>query len=1094
MQSKGISLQQDETKPDYANEAVFRRNTLPPRSYYIPETSLVLNGRWEFHYASTPLKAPVPSSGTQSSTTPSASASPGETWTTIEVPGHWQLQGHGIPQYTNVQYPIPACPPYVPTENPTGTYKRSFHVPSSWDRGSQLRLRFDGVDSAYHVWVNGALVGYAQGSRNPHEFDVTAYVDRDGANEVWVRVYQWSDGSYIEDQDQWWLSGIYRDVHLISLPSGTRIEDWFLRTDLDAEYRDGTLDAAIDVVTSTSATVSVVLRELAQNGGDSLGSAQQEVHGGGKVHLAIPVKNPAKWTAETPYLYAVELSITTASGTQTIHQRVGFRKVELKNGLICVNGRPIRLRGVNRHDHHPRFGRAVPLDFIRRDLLLMKTHNINALRCSHYPSDPRLFDIADELGLWLIDEADLECHGFYDAVARPMDIPEAMDYEERKKLTFPLAAQYTSDNPSWKAAYVDRIEQMVQRDKNHPSVIIWSLGNEAFYGQNHKAMYEYAKKIDPGRLVHYEGDVHAESADMFSYMYPSVERLIKLVKTEGVRPDGTFDKPVVLCEYAHAMGNGPGWLEDYEEAFRTYPRLQGGFIWEWANHGLWKEDPDGKAYYAYGGDFGDFPNDGTFVMDGLLYSTHQPTPGLVELKKVIEPVKIRIDGDQLVVSNLYDFVNLDHLAATYKVEQFSESTTLLASGALDLPKIEPGSSARVALPSAARRFKGGEAGTETYLTVSFALAAATPWAEAGHEIAWHQHRLHATAPPKPAGPLRATKDLDLVISDSSITVAGPGFQLSFDKARGCITRWSVHDTPLLEPDPVTGAAIMPAFWRPPTDNDNPSSLPYWRRFGVDVLQSQLRSTMLSTEGTSAGSTSDKGGSGGGNNVELTFTTYHTPPVLDWGYFAATTYSISPRGTLAVAVRLRPAGTYPPAHVPRVGLDVRLPRRLDSVRWRGLGPGESYPDKRAAQRVGVWAAEPVDALETPYEVPQEGGNRMGTRWVTLRERGPAGAGLRVTKAEGKWSSNCEGEPAATTAAAAAAADVGGFSFRAGRYRDAVVAAARHPCDLVPEDATLLRLDARVAGVGTGACGPGVREDLLVPVNEYEFGFLLEPVGV
>ncbi|KAL2180602.1 glycoside hydrolase family 2 protein [Thermothelomyces heterothallicus CBS 202.75] len=1078
MQIKGITLQQDETKPDYANEAVFRRNTLPPRSYYIPKTSLVLNGRWDFHYTSTPLKAPVPSSGTQASPTPSASDRPDETWTAIEVPGHWQLQGHGIPHYTNVQYPFPVCPPYVPTENPTGTYKRTFHVPSSWDRASQLRLRFDGVDSAYHVWVNGTLIGYAQGSRNPHEFDVTPYVNRDGANEVWVRVYQWSDGSYIEDQDQWWLSGIYRDVHLISLPSETRIEDWFLRTDLDAEYRDGTLDATIDVVTSTTATVSLALRELAKNGGDSLGDAQQEVNGDGKVHLTIPVKKPAKWTAETPYLYSVELSITTASGTQTIHQRVGFRKVELKNGLICVNGRPIRLRGVNRHDHHPRFGRAVPLDFVRRDLLLMKTHNINALRCSHYPSDPRLFDIADELGLWVIDEADLECHGFYDAVARPKDIPEEMDYEERKKLTFAEAAKYTSDNPSWKAAYVDRMEQMVHRDKNHPSVIIWSLGNEAFYGQNHKAMYEYAKEVDPGRLVHYEGDVHAESADMFSYMYPSVERLIKLAKTKGVRPDGTFDKPVVLCEYAHAMGNGPGWLEDYEEAFRSYPRLQGGFVWEWANHGLWKEDPDGKSYYAYGGDFGDFPNDGTFVMDGLLHSTHQPTPGLIELKKVIEPVKVKIDRDQLVVSNLYNFVGLDHLTATYKVEQFSESTTLLASGVLDLPKIEPGSSAPVALPSAVHKFEG-EAGAETHLTVSFTLATATPWAEAGHEVAWFQHHLQTTEPLKSAGQLRASKALDLAISNSAITVTGPSFQLSFDKARAYVTHWSVNNTPLLEPDPVTGAAIIPSFWRPPTDNDNPSSLPYWRRFGVDVLTSQLRSTNLSTE-ASAGRIHDKDS---GNNVELTFTTYHAPPVLDWGYLAATTYTISPCGTLSVAVRLRLAGSYPPEHVPRVGLDLRLPRRLDSVKWLGLGPGESYPDKCSAQRVGVWTAESVDVLQTPYEVPQEGGNRMGTRWVTLRERGPAGVGLRVTKAEGEWSRNCEIEPAASA---------GGFSFRAGRYRDAVVAAAKHPCDLVPEDATLLRLDARVAGVGTGACGPGVREDLLVPAEDYEFGFLLEPV--
>ena len=416
----------------------------------------------------------------------------------------------------------------------------------------------------------------------------------------------------------------------------------------------------------------MTVRELPKNGGNTISSAEQTTDSDGKLHLSIPIENPKKWTAETPYLYSVELSITTPSGTQTVQQNIGFRKVELKNGLICVNGDPIQFHGVNRHDHHPRLGRAVPLDFIRQDLLLMKTHNINALRCSHYPSDPKLFDLADELGLWVIDEADLECHGFYDAVARPLDIPEEMDYKERKRLTFGVAAKYTSDNPSWKAAYLDRMEQMVQRDKNHPSVIIWSLGNEAFYGQNHKAMYDYAKEVDPGRLVHYEGDTNAESADMYSYMYPSVDTLVELAKTEGVNPDGSFDKPIVLCEYAHAMGNGPGWLEDYEEAFRAYPRLQGGFIWEWANHGLWKQDPDGKSYYAYGGDFGDEPNDSTFVMDGLLYSTHKPTPGLLELKKVIQPVKLSVEGDKLVVSNLYNFVGLEHLTATYKLEEFGE--------------------------------------------------------------------------------------------------------------------------------------------------------------------------------------------------------------------------------------------------------------------------------------------------------------------------------------------------------------------------------------------------------------------------------------
>lgn len=670
--SRGIPPQEVDGTPDYTNESVFRRNTLPPRTYYIPDNdSLLLNGQWDFHYAPSPLAAPDLTANDGQKL--NDEHRPTDQWTTIQVPGHWQLQGHGIPHYTNVQYPIPVCPPFVPSENPTGTYRRSFFVPGSWASSGQLRLRFDGVDSAYHIWVNGILIGYAQGSRNPSEFDVTEYVDRTASNELVVRVYQWSDGSYIEDQDQWWLSGIFRDVHLLSFPQ-SRIEDWFLRTDLDEEYKDGMLLAEIDIKSDLSTTVQVDVLDQSLN---SAGTAQDSGVGSRKAILKIPIQDVDKWTAESPTLYTVSIQLTTSdSSSHIVTQRVGFRKVELKNGLICVNGQPIRFRGVNRHDHHPSFGRAVPLDFIRKDLLLMKTHNINALRCSHYPSHPKLLDLADELGLWVIDEADLECHGFYDAIARPMDIPEEVDYEERKKLTFAHAAKFTSDNPSWKAAYLDRMAQLIHRDKNHASIIIWSLGNEAFYGQNHKAMYEFAKNIDPTRLVHYEGDPHAESADMYSYMYPSVERLISLAKTEGVKSDGTFEKPIVLCEYAHAMGNGPGWLEDYEKAFHDHPRLQGGFIWEWANHGLWKEDPDGKSYYAYGGDFGDVPNDGTFVMDGLLFSTHKPTPGLLEIEKVYQPIETQLVSRNvrkvaLEITNLYDFASVDHLTASWRLETFS---------------------------------------------------------------------------------------------------------------------------------------------------------------------------------------------------------------------------------------------------------------------------------------------------------------------------------------------------------------------------------------------------------------------------------------
>ncbi|KAF3764315.1 family 2 glycoside hydrolase [Cryphonectria parasitica EP155] len=1047
MAPTSLPLQEDKQKPDYSNEAVFRRNCLPARSYFIPDTSLLLNGSWDFHYASTPLEAPEPEAVRDTA------------WANLKVPGHWQLQGYGKPWYTNVQYPIPVCPPHVPTENPTGTYKRTFFVPSTWDHSTQLRLRFDGVDSSYHVWVNGVLVGYAQGARNPHEFDVSEHVERDGPNELLVRVYQWSDGSYIEDQDQWWLSGIYRDVYLLAFPTDARIEDWFIRTDLDDKYENATLQATIDVLSDKAGTLELTLSELDKNGGSVIETKTTDVgSGSSKLDISLPVTKPAKWTAESPYLYSVQLTLKASSSPPyTVTQRIGFRKVELINGLMTVNGTRIRLRGVNRHEHHPHFGRAVPLDYIKKDLLLMKTHNVNALRCSHYPSHPKLLDMADELGLWVMDEADLECHGFYDAVARPQDIPEHMDYEERKKFTFPQAAKFTTDNPTWKEAYVDRMRDLIQRDKNHASVIVWSLGNEAFYGQNHKAMYEYGKKVDPGRLIHYEGDVHAETADMYSYMYPPIERLLKLSQTEGVK-DGKYEKPVVLCEYGHAMGNGPGWLEDYEELFRTHPRLQGGFIWEWANHGLWKEEGDGTGkggYYGYGGDFGDFPNDGTFVMDGLCFSNHEPTPGLTEFKRVIQPVGFSAQGDKLSLENYYDFIDLSHLVASYKVEELGQESRLLASGTLDIPDIKAGKKGEIDLKSAVSRFKSDK---DVFVTVSLTNRDETPGLSAGHEVAWTQWQLsHAAQAQSPLSLDRLSSSVHVTTAGPKVTVSGPHYNFEFDRARGAPISWAVNGVSILEADPSTGVAILPSFWRPATDNDVPGSLPYWQRFGVDILESQLRSFEIDTSDPS--------------KAVLKAHTFITPPVLAWGFDAKIEYIVTNTGALKVDVKsLTPTGAIPD-HVPRAGFNLRLSKHLDNVSWYGLGPGESYPDKKSAQRMGIWTVPTVKDLQVPYEVPQENANRMEARWVQVADA--HGAGVKAT------STNDNGNL---------------FNWVASNHSIDTVHAARHPPDLVEEDATLLRLDYKVAGVGTAACGPGVREDLLVKVEEMKFGFVLESVGL
>ncbi|KAK7421214.1 Beta-galactosidase (Lactase) [Neonectria punicea] len=1059
--SRGIPISEVEGRHDYENEAVFRRNCLPQRSYHIPETALNLNGKWEFHYALTPAEAPEPGSHTQRVT--DSAASP-KSWSHIEDPGHWQLQGWGHPHYINVQLPIPACPPYVPTENPTGTYRRTFYVPTSWEPDSQLRLRFDGVDSAYHVWVNGVLVGYAQGSRNASEFDVSGYVDRNGPNELSVRVYQWSDGTYIEDQDQWWLSGIYRDVFLIAFPADCRIEDWFIRTDLDSNYQDATIQATVDIAATEGGTLKLTLRKLARYGGDVIGTAEASVDPNmPKIDLSLAVLSPQKWTAETPYLYGVELSLTIGSKTHTIHQNIGFCKVELLKGLISVNGKPIRIRGVNRHDHHPTLGRAVSVDYIRRDLLLMKANNINSIRCSHYPSHPKLFDLADKLGFWIMDEADLECHGFSRAVMRPLDLPKDMPYEQRREVVFTKAAKYTSDNPTWKGAYLDRLDSMLHRDKNHPSIIFWSLGNESFYGQNHKAMYERARTLDPGRLVHYEGDIEAETTDMYSYMYWPADDLVRMANTVGIK-DGAYEKPIVLCEYVHAMGNGPGLLQDYEKAFSSHLRLQGGWVWEWSNHGLWKSE-DGKGFFAYGGDFGDYPNDGTFSMAGLCNSTHEPGPGVAELKKVIEPVKLSLDGsDHVVVHNLYDFVGLDHLVATYTVEELGAKSIVLADGELDLPTVEAGGTAKVALPRLSTGFKRPH---EIVLTVALRLRQRTPWADIGHEVAWLQAPLvkaeqHSLATLPRLSQAYPTAKIVTQSLGTILKVSGLDWSFEFDRARGHLKRWTSGNSALLKPDPSTGAALVPSFWRPPTDNDGPKAVPYWQRYGVDELKGQLRSFEVSNVA---------------GNVMIEVASFVSPPVLDWGWKCRCRYTINDKGSLEVAVDLHPEGAFP-EHVPRVGLNLNASRSLDKVRWCGLGPGESYPDKRGAQRLGIWSVDTVSDLHVPYEVPQETGNRMQTRWAAFTDT----QGQRLRAHMNARSKDKED----------GGADVADFSWAASRFSARAIQDAKHPCDLVEESATLVRLDAKVAGVGTAACGPSVREEDLVHVQPMKFSFLLEHI--
>ncbi|KFZ15053.1 hypothetical protein V501_02909 [Pseudogymnoascus sp. VKM F-4519 (FW-2642)] len=1017
--------------PNWNNLSVIHQNTLPPRASFLPyrneedalshesskATVQSLSGTWKFKLANSPFEAP------EDFQLPEHDVSD---WAPIQVPGMWQLQGHGKgPQYTNVIFPFPVDPPNVPFDNnETGSYVRTFRVLEPF-RDHQQRLRFEGVDSAFNVWVNGKHVGYSQGARNPSEFDISNVVDVNGENTLAVQVYQWCDGSYIEDQDQWWLSGIFRDVALVAFPK-VHIQDFHVQTLLDDKYEDAIL--LVDVELSSSAKVSLNLRDK----DNAIIASASESSNGNSVEFRIPIKNPHKWTAETPYLYHLSLSVDDCS----IASYVGFRKLELRDGLFLVNGKRIVFRGVNRHEHHPLTGRTVPLEFLEKDLLLMKTHNINAIRTSHQPSDPRLYDLADKLGLWIMDEADVECHGFSHVDDAALDEEQKkLSFEEKKAMTYGNAGRWTSDNPAWEESYVDRAKQLVMRDKNHASVIMWSLGNEAFYGCNFQKMYDWIKSYDQTRLVHYEGDTHAQTVDVYSRMYPQVSWIIDFATKEE-----KWEKPLILCEFVHAMGNGPGAIKEYMDAFYKYPRLQGGFVWEWANHGLKTKAVTGEEFYGYGGDFGDTPNDGNFVMDGLLFSDHTPTPGLIEYKKAIEPVQV-IGGsyNEVEVINRYDFATLDHLQCKWSIvgDRYEE-----LGGDISIPKgIQPGQTAKLAIPFTA--IDNVPAGA--VLQVTFTLKEATIWAEAGHEIAWGQIELkpatslQSLTPPSSTCPTLTQKSPTL-LSISSATSAW-----EFNLVTGSLSSWKKGGSEIIHTAPVMD------FYRPQTDNDFPHDGAEWKEKHLEQTAEHTRQVSWGTSGT---------------NVTVTVQKRIAPPVLEWSVDTTITYTF---GETSVGIKV--TGTTQGANLPktwaRIGLTMALNSEVNGVEWFGRGPGESYSDKKLSQRIGTWKS-PVDALFTNYEYPQESGNRTDVRWVAFQD----GTGAPLLKAS--------------------FGDKEGCSFSASHYTATDIDKATHPYLLEREkrEEVIVRLDWRHHGLGTGSCGPKTMEEYALKSGPFEFSLLLE----
>ena len=842
-----------------------------------------------------------------------------------------------------------------------------------------------------------------------------------------------------------------------------------MRPELDTDYKHSKLNVNLSMHLKAAAKVTLTLRDSY----DQITVPPRSYdlsHDAAVLSSNLEVSDPSKWSAEQPNLYSLNITLSIHGiVVQEVTQAVGFRTVELKNGLVHVNGRPITFRGVNRHDHHPRHGRAVPIEFIKHDLVLMKQHNVNAVRCSHYPNHPALVAFANELGLYVMDEADLECHGM------------GVDYNNAP-----------TNNPAWRDAYLDRMRQLVHRDKNNPSVIIWSLGNESFGGQNHVAMYQWAKAYDTTRLVHYEGDHSYPASDICSSMYNSISDLEKLATQDG----DDYEKPILLQEYGHAMGNGPGALKEYQDTFYKYRRLQGGFIWEWANHGLVnkRDDGSGKAFYAYGGDFGDVPNDYNFVMDGLCTSEHLPGPGLIELKKVYQPITMTMRGTLVWLQNRYDFTHVNDSQYTFTISRFSNGKEhVLASNGLPLRSwsLKPGSEISLG-PFDQSVTKCDLTQPETWLRLSFRSQSISPWAQYGHEIAWGEFRLD-TRQGAPSFSISRQLSAPTIQQESkTLHIAASNSSLEFDRIRAKVLRWSYQGVELFAED----AGPELTFWRAPTDNDKPSAANVWRGWGLHQMTQEVRSVTQQHM--------QENGS-----LQVVVTSWVAPPILAWGFETTTTYNFFGDGKLAIHVNADPQGNAP-GILPRVGLEMKLPENRKIAQWFGLGPGQTYRDLKEAGKVGIWKHE-VDDMMVNFEMPQENGNRTETRWVKVTDE--RGIGIRAMLAHGPPNSmatqdrsrdhdcNAVGTPSSpldkwevVDRTRSSPSRRPGFDFAISRYTAEDLDQAQHPHELRGSGGIVFRIDDDHHGLGSASCGPDTLEQHQLKMRQFNFTVYLEATGI
>ena len=1027
----------EKTPRDWENPAVFEINREAPRAFFIPFSSeadareypigessmlLSLNGDWKFHLSQNPSERPAYFFKDDFDT---------RDWNTIPVPSNWEMEGYDYPIYTNSKYPHAQTPPTIQEHyNPVGSYKRTFTLPGDW-YGQHIFLHFGAVSSAMYVWVNEKLVGYSEDSKTPAEFNITGYL-KPGENTLAVEVYKWSDASYLEDQDFWRLGGITRDVYLLSR-NPQHITDFRVIAGLDPTYTDGQLELEVEIAnTSEGSHSSLIFEAILYEAENQVKILSKELAPADNKSVltfmeTIPAVN--KWSAETPHLYELILLLKDKKGQviEALRQDVGFRTVEIRNKLLLVNGQYVYLKGVNLHEHHDVMGHVVNEKTMLKDIKLMKKHNLNAVRTSHYPQPERWYELCNKYGIYLIDEANIESHG--------------MGYG---------AASLAKDS-TWLTSHMYRTENMYERDKNQPSIITWSLGNEAGNGINFYATFNYLKEKDKTRPVQYERAILEENTDIFCPMYMSIEEM-EAYATESP------ERPLIQCEYAHAMGNSVGNLQDYWDLIEKYDVLQGGFIWDWVDQGILTETGEGEEYWAYGGDFGPdtVPSDGNFCNNGLVDPQRGIKPTLLEVKKVYQHIEFKpVDLARGIISieNKYAFLDLDRFYFQWEIRANGNS---VKKGNFDDVKLKPGEKDDYQVDV---MFEP-EAATEYFLTIQAGLIETDGLVEAGTMLAREQFELpfykktsHSAKEVYP--------ELTYTREENSIAIVGKDFSLVFDKEVGIITSFKDNDKELLQSGPV------PNFWRAPLDNDFGNDLQIrsrvWRKAGeqkqvVDFAIRQKENTSLTLDFTYI--LKDENGS--------SFSDYYS------------SYTINGNGDVFVSNRLKikKTGT---AEIPRMGMNLVMPREFDRIAWFGRGPHESYWDRKTSAFVDLYSGAVADQY-WPYIRPQENGNKEDVRWMAITNN--EGQGLLFI-----------GQPLIAVAAHHnIMEDFESPERTDGRHIDGVKPMNRHTIDVKERELTSINIDYRQMGVGgDDSWGAFTHPEYRLTEKEYIYSFRISPIS-